>query len=715
MTETSFQEFTRKASLSMATNSQLSPTERGGSEAMTPATSLNPSPNVPGDELEVSCGHTTDAVTDTDVTIPLNVNAGTEEATTTSHHELPKTEEEPEPGDKSADTEGLAQTEDEADSESTSSSDMESSIISTDSSTSGLAQATRRVSHTRRRGKMKTKLMQHWRHLVLTDDRIRLLESRLDKFENKPPRPPASLPPRPPMSPSPTPKDSEVAAIPELNFVDWATFKATRTVWHVNVPPRHVIDVLLGEPLLYPQRHGSSNDIEEPPRLPSNEAENMPLKAMPERIRINSVPLLETLKSILGMPNRSSMQPLVMLRPYKALLYHEQDFRNTLAALEKRIAVRSDVAIEEPFLKSRDHTTKIPVLTLKRMREAPDELLCLLRFIESLKALIDELKQTNCLESPIEPQSAMILFTDLWHIFRPGQYIFSRSGIQKVWRVIQTTGGRRLLSLEVMPSKIDTLRAKPSSPFRIDCYYLDFDGSRFGPVHRRFQIRPFEGLRQITALDLHPLEYQGNHKDLIDKLTKRGAEFVGLTQVSHKYFKGRTIVEGPDGARITGPMQQNKNYGISYQEHVESPVIVDFNRTIQLNPEWGPKLSIGELAEPDVCEVIEMSTAGDNHRVPTHPGDREPPLLDRMCRTPVCCQNEDILLDFLWDRRVTEEFVSKEEILSPYGVDKDYVVSEEQLRLLPNRVFGFILRSRKWGESLSLNEASTLLVLDDSN
>lgn len=677
----------------MATNSALSPTEGADSEATTPATSLNPSPIMPRDD--VASGHKTETLTGEDVKMPQKVSVGAGDAISTGHHSPADAEIEAGPGDNPANSDGSTSDDDESESESESSFDPNRSIYSRDSSSVGLADASFRVQEARRRRVFKTRFTQHSDHLRLTEARIRLLENRLDALEDNPP-------PRP-MSPPPPPQ--EVPAIPELHFVDWATFKATRKVWHMNVPPRNAIDVLLGEPLIFVQRHNTPNDIDETPRPPSRETENMPLKSVPERIRINSIPLNETLKTILRMPNRAS-RPLVILRPYKALLYHEEDLRNTLAALEKLVTVRSDLPVGEPYGIIREpQLSKIPVMSLQRLREAPNEIYCLLRFIESLKPLIDEIRDNPRLENPTKFPSAMILFKDLWYVFQPGQYIFCRLGIQKVWRVIQITGGRRLLSVEGSPSTIDALRVKPSSPYQIDCYYLDFDGNRFGPVHRRFQIRPFEGLREITSLDVHPIEYQTKHEDLIDNLTKRGADFVGLTQVSHKYFKGRTIVWGPDGARMTSPMHERKAHGVSYPEQVESPVIVDFNRTIQLNPEWGPNLSIGELAEQDICEVLEMSSALDNRHPPPmrpppeFPGTREPPRLMTMCKEPGCCENEEILPDFQWDRRRMEEFVSKEEILSPYGVDKDYVVSEEQLRLLPNRVFGFILRSRKWGES----------------
>lgn len=681
----------------MATSSTLPPTEGGDSGATTPATSLSPSPIVPRNDI--TSGHRTDTLAITDVTTPQDASVAAEEATSNDHHRPANAETEAGPGDKPAESAGPEKDGDDSDNESASSSSSDPSIYSLTSSAEA-ADASLRVEHARRRRILVSRFSQHSEHLRLTEDRIRVLESRLDKLENKPP-----------LRRQNPPKPQEVAAIPELNFVDWATLKATRTIRHVNSPPRHAIDVLLGEPLLFLQRHQPPNEADEFQRNPSIESENMPLKAVPERVRINSIPLNETLKTILRMPNRRSTQPLIILRPFKALLYHEEDFRNTLAALEKMVEVRSDVAVHsdvtigEPYNHVRNQMSKIPALSPQRLREAPDEIRCLLRFIESLKPLINDIRNNPCLEHHIEPQSAMILFRDLWYVFRPGQYIFSRLGIQKVWRVIQVTGGRRLLSAEGSPSTIDAIRVKSSSPYQIDCYYLDFDGNRFGPVHRRFQIRPFEGHRQITSLDVHPIEYQANHESLIDNLTKRGSEFVSLTQVSHKYFKGRTIVWGPDGTRLTNPMQERKAHGVSYPEQVESPVIVDFNRTIQLNPEWGPNLNIGELAEQDICEVLEMSSAVDSCHppMPQPPGyrdSREQARLTTMCKQPGCCENEEILPDFQWDRRSMEEFVSKEEILSPYGVDKDYVVSEEQLRLLPNRVFGFILRSRKWGESL---------------
>lgn len=678
------------------------PPADGDSVATTPATSLSPCPTLA--RHNTVSDQETSRPADTDVTTPSFAPVDTEEANSDETIGLLNIGDDAKRGDKSAESEGAAKYELDSNISIASMSDPDEPSDRNDMGPRQLNNALKRVSDARTRNIFNMRSKQHRNHIQLTEDRIMLMEKRLDKLENKPPLP-RVVPPLPPQ---------QVVAIPELNFVDWATFKASTTAIDVGGEPRYAIDVLLGEPRLFVQRHKMSNDMDGISRLPSREVKNMPLKAVPERIRINSIPLNEAVKTTLAMSNRVSSMPLVILSPYKALLHHEEEFRNTLAALAKLLPVRSDMASGRLRYPSRGTIAKMPSLPLERMREAVDELRCLLRFIESLKPLIEKIRNWPCSEDLATTHRAVTLFKDLWYIFHPGQYLFSRLGIQETWRVIQVTGGRKLLSVGGPPSAIDALRVQPSSSFEIDCYYLDFDGSRFGPVHRRFQIRPFEGLRQITSLDVYPIEYQSDHKDMIENLTKRGAEFVALTQVSHKYFKGRTIVSAPDGTRMTGTMHEHKAHGVSYPEQVESPVIVDFNRTIQFNPGWCPKLSIGDLAEQHSCETLEMSPASERRHPPMCPpgftGSGDPYVLGAMCKNPGCCGNEEILRDFQWDRRNMEVFVSKEEILSQYGVDKDYAVSGEQLRLLPNRVFGFILRSRKWGESLLLFNDTNLLL-----
>ncbi|KXH66527.1 hypothetical protein CSAL01_10609 [Colletotrichum salicis] len=67
-----------------------------------------------------------------------------------------------------------------------------------------------------------------------------------------------------------------------------------------------------------------------------------------------------------------------------------------------------------------------------------------------------------------------------------------------------------------------------------------------------------------------------------------------------------------------------------------------------------------------------------------------------------CCKNEFILDDMDWDRLRRDDFFSSDRMLNSISdADNGVVPSSTDYRLCPNRVFGFILRSRKWGHLLA--------------
>ncbi len=64
------------------------------------------------------------------------------------------------------------------------------------------------------------------------------------------------------------------------------------------------------------------------------------MKDFPERIRINSIPLLKILRNIAGNAFRDiNDRPMVVLRPYKPLLYHLKDLQDTVNNLNNRWGV----------------------------------------------------------------------------------------------------------------------------------------------------------------------------------------------------------------------------------------------------------------------------------------------------------------------------------------------------------------------------------------
>ena len=78
----------------------------------------------------------------------------------------------------------------------------------------------------------------------------------------------------------------------------------------------------------------------------------------------------------------------------------------------------------------------------------------------------------------------------------------------------------------------------------IECFYIHFDGSRFGPVNKTFQIRKFDGDRDITLLPVVPIQCYANEVELREKLEVRGKKFTELSNPrarAHRKYKGLTL------------------------------------------------------------------------------------------------------------------------------------------------------------------------------
>lgn len=150
-----------------------------------------------------------------------------------------------------------------------------------------------------------------------------------------------------------------------------------------------------------------------------------------------------------------------------------------------------------------------------------------------------------------------IAFEDLWHLFSPGDVLI-RSGPSRerqAYKVFYTSGGRptvrRPLTFEKHPS---------TSPFMINCYYIDFDRKWLGPVHQTITIPRYVGKRPITGLtmsysdtsvthqtsSIFPIWFLEESEIAISDLVKRGRRHRELTPFSHKRYCGPSSVEDPE-------------------------------------------------------------------------------------------------------------------------------------------------------------------------
>jgi hypothetical protein len=283
-------------------------------------------------------------------------------------------------------------------------------------------------------------------------------------------------------------------------------------------------------------------------------------------------------------------------------------------------------------------------------QEALDDLRCLIEFIDTdIKQRVNQLQGSS---------NQKIFFSDIWHLFKPGDEVLD-SDQRQAYRVVQITGIRHHSSYANMK---DWRYSTWETSVVIHCIYMDFNGKLLGPVSKEIEIPKFDGEREIRSLPVYPLRFT-NDSEVRDRLIRRGKIFMELAEVKHMQFTGVTL---------------------NTQEEVDSQVVVDFEQTLQHNTGWGPDIQpppAGNTSEPQPARDITPS-----------------------CIITGCCNDEKSHQDAYVDQNRMKEFTREQPTLAIYSryieVIKDgNRLRDDELVLLTHRLFVFILRSRKWGTS----------------
>lgn len=272
-----------------------------------------------------------------------------------------------------------------------------------------------------------------------------------------------------------------------------------------------------------------------------------------------------------------------------------------------------------------------------------------------------------------------IAYEDLGYLFKPGDMVLaSQDQRLQAFAVLATAGGRKLLvDSQVRRSNDEEPESffhtsGGQSPFVVDCFYYDFDGTNFGAILRSITIPKYEGKTPVNRLAVYPESLGGDaNRDLKMILAERGRKFVqlcSLSAVAHRQYTGRSLDDPP--------------------EEVDSQVIIDFHMAAIVpsdqrpdKAQWMPILGMTQPTEPDVREITNVHA--DCHRQEC-----------LICNNPL---TNSIFDHQKFARQQSKAYVKSEDIVNrPFG---DGEFREHQFMLLPYRVFGFVLRSRKWGKT----------------
>lgn len=515
--------------------------------------------------------------------------------------------------------------------------------------------------------------------------------------------------------PEATTQAPPVYAVPKLNYVEWHVFKAIRdNAEHDS----YAIDVLKGEPVVTfdyssywrPKKlRQNRGKVEETMKSKTASSARQKQLIVPERIRIHSYPILKILDGISSESLSSSGDPIVMIRPFKFLVYYEEQIRHKFHELEAKFgdhdgaAADASVAAASPVVDPSENTDAPDAenieISVRRAstigpeaqnEEWPDKptideddittsavayehLKCLVEFMDTeIQPKVKSLAGGDC---------KTVSFNDLWYLFKPGDEVLDQSRKQ-AYRVLEVTS----VCHKVIPpwrNYLDKSSAKSEeTPVRLHCVYVDFDGKVLGPVSRLFEIPRFDGERAITSLEVYPLRFAKTDGGgaFRQRLIDRGRMFLDVAGVKHMHYNGLTL---------------------NARDEVDSQVVVDFEEAFLAkdNSDW----------RPDVEELIGQSKLSKDD--------------DEKCRAE-CCRGENIHDDDDAETKRSRDYMGSlipedrngEPSVAIYtrSLEGKNTLADDELLITTYRVFGFVLRSRKWGKQTSLFESCIPYVYTDT-
>ena len=368
-----------------------------------------------------------------------------------------------------------------------------------------------------------------------------------------------------------------------------------------DLPQRHVIDVVI--PHISVSETSQSNPgirvpVVSTPANVSHEDAAAQVPAVPdtqyvvpERIRINSVLLLDVLEYITGCKftrldidrHEGELKTQVLIRPFKILVTYEHEIRQHVKDLEEKLAsLRAKESAPKttvdahgehsPELNAAESNASGPerasgstsprsedlaarnaetgTIAAEDTKEASE------RRLQELQALVEvldvDLKPVFDLRRRIQDVDIRsIAFSDLWHLFRIGKEIRVNEGHSQVYRILDISGGRPALCTRA-DATFGPLEpgaeANDHTIFTISCFRYGFNGRHLGPIQRIFDIQKYDDPKPITSLPVYPVEFSGIEDDgdlKREDLVLRGRKFVQLTKdessVVHKRYQGLSV------------------------------------------------------------------------------------------------------------------------------------------------------------------------------
>lgn len=515
-------------------------------------------------------------------------------------------------------------------------------------------------------------------------------------------------------------------ARPELLFLGWDAFKDARTQKDNACA---AIDVLVGEPVVsFDQEAQDSawwSQWGDRKRADGTKAKSDTAAAvhkeiglagtqpspLPERIRIHSRYITAVLEEIRGA--YISRTSFVMVRPFKALSYYEDEIRAKYKELATKFQgppADPKVVEEDPNPKPVDNPQEAPGQGRSETPEAGGEgspppgkdskppkdiddtssmfsgsddgepvdttcdtafqhLACLVEFLDKIRTRRQYLLSGDCNK---------VTFADVWHLFKPGDEVLDKEQRQAYRILSVNSSGHRTLP----PWRdLDAEDPEDDEPVvLLHCVHITFDGVVLGSIKTIFEIAIFEGEEDMTWLPVLPLrlakdpesEASGDGATFRQELIDRGRMFVRMAKSTPMHYNG--------------PLLHPK-------EEVDSQVVIDFEQAFAF---WS---HVPSFRKPVIEKLIGKQIGFQLAKFPC---------------IASCCAGEHVHEDSYDEQKWNEAYIgtlipdpqdrTKKPSLAIYPrairakkFDQNEL-TDEDLVIMSYKVCGFVLRTRKWGK-----------------
>ncbi|KAF4970301.1 hypothetical protein FSARC_2621 [Fusarium sarcochroum] len=446
-----------------------------------------------------------------------------------------------------------------------------------------------------------------------------------------------------------------------------------------------------------------------------------------QRIRIQSQPILGHLTALMNDTEKRS-SPRTFMRPFKSLVHFQPKMREILSTLEDKWGDFEDVGSEssEAVEVEAAEEVEAEVIDAEKIEgdedaednddteslqsvdsnedEDYDNLMDSPEALRDMRCYVDFVdKEVLPLYNRFEDSSAdRVKFDDLWSLYRVGDLIYMPASgetggrYHELWRIYRVKSPDPETSYPTSGWDFfaDEQQIDENSKFKISAYYIDHDGTNFGAVRRKFEIESFVGERSIESLEVFPIRYRHDYKQLLGSLQGQGRNFIDYLDDRHQQYSAWTLTRNPP-SNLTEPDEEildNEDYEkMRHPEFVESDVIVDLTEAYQKMPDWRPRFHQLTINKSSRCEIkddempIQHWYNGSRQTLAYSQNE----IIQHMDGVEARQRRDNLAVDAFLRARVKG---SRTFETNPKALE----LRNEDLVLLPKRMFAYALRERRF-------------------